>query len=707
MPNWTISIVERPEAGDYAITQRTAVQSHTFYCKLPPDLLVELREGAGEDHWRGLTWRRPPEQVQTAQIYFNAADRATLAKIGGRLFDALFTIPPSPQHPEGNSLGDVLMNEVAHAKHDRGYLTITLDLSKAPQLVAVPWEAMYFDAEGGRFLATDVATNLIRVLPRTYTMPLPPPIEGPLRLLSVISNPFGDLDVEKERAKIETTLGPIQVTSPSGAPRAAFTLLPAVTAATRAKLRAAIRDHKPHILHYSGHGVSGAIALEKDGKPGEADLIDTAALRQIVQNDPPWLAFLNSCEGAQATPDLFGGTAQGLLAVDVPFVVAMQFPISDKAAILFADEFYRALAGGEPVVQAVSRGRSAVATEEDLASELSTPVLYSSGRADTIAQTHGEPPPAPPGEATPPPPALRGAMPRKWIVLGGLAAVLVLATAGAVFVANSFFSGMAEQSIEDIDTANGPEAAGAGPPGDGAEAEPPWPAPSGPTASMSRPPREAFPQEIAVGGGAHTIRHVVRRRARSSAGSSAGAGVLVPEPPLLPPPPLVPQQPVIVAPDTPDGSINPPPPAPTPPPPLPDVEVGCRGGAYLVFFDWNDATLGSEAATTLDAIVGWHAGCPDRRVRVTGHADSSGTQRNNHLVSQRRATAVESYLSSRGVPVATIETTALGETDPRVPTTDDIREVQNRRVEIVFESVIAPELETAINASNPDPLVKP
>jgi outer membrane protein OmpA-like peptidoglycan-associated protein len=172
-------------------------------------------------------------------------------------------------------------------------------------------------------------------------------------------------------------------------------------------------------------------------------------------------------------------------------------------------------------------------------------------------------------------------------------------------------------------------------------------------------------------------------------------------------PPLVPQQPVIVAPDTPDGSINPPPPAPTPPPPLPDVEVGCRGGAYLVFFDWNDATLGSEAATTLDAIVGWHAGCPDRRVRVTGHADSSGTQRNNHLVSQRRATAVESYLSSRGVPVATIETTALGETDPRVPTTDDIREVQNRRVEIVFESVIAPELETAINASNPDPLVKP
>jgi outer membrane protein OmpA-like peptidoglycan-associated protein len=45
---------------------------------------------------------------------------------------------------------------------------------------------------------------------------------------------------------------------------------------------------------------------------------------------------------------------------------------------------------------------------------------------------------------------------------------------------------------------------------------------------------------------------------------------------------------------------------------------------------------------------------------------------------------VKSYLESKSIPGGVITTEAFGESNPRVPTADGVREVQNRRVEVTY-----------------------
>ena len=53
-------------------------------------------------------------------------------------------------------------------------------------------------------------------------------------------------------------------------------------------------------------------------------------------------------------------------------------------------------------------------------------------------------------------------------------------------------------------------------------------------------------------------------------------------------------------------------------------------------------------------------------------------------LSERRNTSVRTYLTGRGIPAARISSQAFGESMPRVPTADGVRELQNRRVEITY-----------------------
>ncbi|MFA7597294.1 MAG: flagellar motor protein MotB, partial [Novosphingobium sp.] len=46
--------------------------------------------------------------------------------------------------------------------------------------------------------------------------------------------------------------------------------------------------------------------------------------------------------------------------------------------------------------------------------------------------------------------------------------------------------------------------------------------------------------------------------------------------------------------------------------------------------------------------------------------------------------SVRDYLTARGIPGDRITSEAFGEANPRVPTADGVRELQNRRVEITY-----------------------
>jgi CHAT domain len=72
----------------------------------------------------------------------------------------------------------------------------------------------------------------------------------------------------------------------------------------------------------------------------------------------------------------FAGVATALIKKRVPAVVAMQFPISDQAAILFARTFYECILLGHTVDAAVVEGRKELHSNKVTASEWATPVLY-------------------------------------------------------------------------------------------------------------------------------------------------------------------------------------------------------------------------------------------------------------------------------------------------------------------------------------------
>ena len=130
----------------------------------------------------------------------------------------------------------------------------------------------------------------------------------------------------------------------------------------------------------------------------------------------------------------------------------------------------------------------------------------------------------------------------------------------------------------------------------------------------------------------------------------------------------------------------PPPPvtAPPPPPPPPPPRPACNTGPYIVFFDFDRADISPEAANILNSAVTAYADCGSARVMLAGHTDTAGSARYNEGLAQRRNDAVRSYITARGVPEAQIAAQAFGESQPRVPTADGVREAQNRRVEITY-----------------------
>ena len=76
----------------------------------------------------------------------------------------------------------------------------------------------------------------------------------------------------------------------------------------------------------------------------------------------------------------------------IPSVVAMQFPISDRAAIIFSNRFYTMLVHGNPVDGSVAEGRRAVRMANPETMEWGTPVSFNTAPDGVIFTLEGQPP---------------------------------------------------------------------------------------------------------------------------------------------------------------------------------------------------------------------------------------------------------------------------------------------------------------------------
>ncbi len=368
--------------------------------------------------------------------------------------------PPEADAEElgGALAGALLAGEVGSAydrartaayDRERG-LRLTLSLAAAPALLSVPWELMY---RRPRFLANQRRTPFVRHL----DVPVgaePPAIVGPVRVLGVIASPDDctPLDVAAERHRVEQAVAPVV--------EAGRAVLDWLDPATPRRLREALRDGTYHVLHFVGHSDftdagQGVLYLE-DGSGGHALLDDTALANLLADQSTLRLVVLNSCEGARTTlTDPFAGVATTLVQLGVPAVVAMQFEISDAAAILFAEELYTNLIGRQsPIDVAVAEARKAIFIEQGTI-EWATPVLFMADPdaelfrfaepdaapvSDTPAAALAPPPPppvsAPPAAAMVDSTASRPRRNRRWLALAGAAAAVAIG-AGVVAVVGS------------------------------------------------------------------------------------------------------------------------------------------------------------------------------------------------------------------------------------------------------------------------------
>jgi CHAT domain len=140
-------------------------------------------------------------------------------------------------------------------------------------------------------------------------------------------------------------------------------------AARLKSLQDGLNDHRPQIIHFSGHGSAGGIAMDngKIANPASESLSFSLLAKALAATDtPPTVVVLNSCNSSGARNAL---VKQGLI------VVSMKTSISDLAAITFAPRFYAAIASGQSINAAFGQGK--VAVENASISEADTPELFS------------------------------------------------------------------------------------------------------------------------------------------------------------------------------------------------------------------------------------------------------------------------------------------------------------------------------------------
>ncbi|GFO58270.1 hypothetical protein GMST_05950 [Geomonas silvestris] len=102
---------------------------------------------------------------------------------------------------------------------------------------------------------------------------------------------------------------------------------------------------------------------------------------------------------------------------------------------------------------------------------------------------------------------------------------------------------------------------------------------------------------------------------------------------------------------------------------------------FLLYFD-KDTTLSAASSKLLNDVVKAVGERQAEDISVIGHTDTLGSAQYNNELSRRRAQAVRDLLVERGIPAHNIRVTSHGKENPLIPTSDNVYEPRNRRVEV-------------------------
>ncbi len=282
---------------------------------------------------------------------------------GTKLFDAVFQ----------RTVSEVYRESKVTAKNKNAGLRIRLRFPENPELINIPWEYL-FDSRSDVFLSLSGNTSIVRYMELSIAVKQMQ-ITPPLKILVISSNPkdYPLLNVEKELNKLQQALTPLEKKK-----RVKFEY---IEHATLRKITTALDENSFHIIHFIGHGdfnhqrKEGVLVIEDDD--GYGLQVSSHRVATIFQSsDVSRLIVLNACEGGITSKEnIFSGVAQSVVKKGVPAVLAMQYVITDKSAIIFSEIFYCALSKGSPIDTSLSMARLAIYNQPNEI-EFATAALY-------------------------------------------------------------------------------------------------------------------------------------------------------------------------------------------------------------------------------------------------------------------------------------------------------------------------------------------
>ncbi|MFF6990365.1 CHAT domain-containing protein [Streptomyces sp. NPDC010273] len=288
-------------------------------------------------------------------------DELPVRELGRRLYEFLL-----------GGKGRPLLAAARHrAAHDDRPLRIVLRVRPA-ELARLPWEFLYDPDEDSYLCQT---TPLVR-RPEVSVPERPLTVRPPLRVLCMAARP-DDQEPLAVRAEQEWLGRALSELRRLGLIHVEWTAGP-----TWRDLRTALRGGPWHAFHFIGHGgfdpagAEGTLALgDDDGGTYHLGAEDLAML--LSRHTSLRLVVLNACEtGRSADRDPFSSVAGALMRKGLPAAVAMQYPISNDAAVEFSRTFYESLAHRRPVDEAVTEARQTIRLARRGTLEWVTPVLF-------------------------------------------------------------------------------------------------------------------------------------------------------------------------------------------------------------------------------------------------------------------------------------------------------------------------------------------
>lgn len=105
---------------------------------------------------------------------------------------------------------------------------------------------------------------------------------------------------------------------------------------------------------------------------------------------------------------------------------------------------------------------------------------------------------------------------------------------------------------------------------------------------------------------------------------------------------------------------------------------------FILYFERGGTELTDASKAMIPDILESILLRKSKDVAVVGHTDRVGEAEKNRILSMERAQFVVDFLIENGVEEEVIEASSHGESNPVVPTEDEVDEPKNRRVEVMI-----------------------